>query len=77
MHKLKMIAVLVLVVLAVGGGLYGWWALDLRWRPHTITKSQAEISGLLQRSGWVSPGLKGPVLYEIGFRSCVDLARPL
>ena len=75
MRHLKLWGALILVLLIAGGGLYGWWALDLRWRPHTITKSQAEISGLLQRSGWVSPGLKGPVLYEIGFRSCPDCIR--
>ena len=75
MKKLKLWGALVLVLLLVGGGLYGWWALDLRWRPHTITKHQAEIAALLQRSGWASPGLKGSVLYEIGFRSCEDCIR--
>ncbi len=75
MNRLKLWASLVLVLLIAGGGLYGWWALDLRWRPHTITKHQAEIAQLLQRSGWVSPGLKGPALYEIGFRSCEDCVR--
>ena len=75
MRKLKIIAVLVLLVAVAGGGLYGWWALDLRWRPHTITRHQAEIAKLLERSGWVSPGLGGPKLYEIGFRSCEDCIR--
>ena len=75
MRKLKIIAVLVLIIAAVGGGLYGWWSLDLRWRPHTITKHQAEIASLLERSGWVSQGLAGPKLYEIGFRSCEDCIR--
>ena len=75
MNKLKLWGALVLILAVVGGGLYGWWALDLRWRPHTITKHQAEIAALLQRSGWVSPGLKGPALYEIGFRSCEDCIR--
>ena len=75
MNKLKLWGALILVVVAVGGGLYGWWSLDLRWRPRTITKHQAEIASLLQRSGWVSPSLKGPVLYEIGFRSCEDCIR--
>jgi len=73
--KLKIWGGLILVLLIVGGGLYGWWALDLRWRPHTITKHQAEIARLLERSGWVSPGLGGPKLYEIGFRSCEDCIR--
>jgi hypothetical protein len=75
MNGLKLWGSLILVLLAVGGGLYGWWALDLRWRPHTVTKNQAEIASLLKSSGWVSPGLKGPVIYEIGFRSCPDCIR--
>lgn len=75
MAKLKLWGSLILVLLVVGAGVFGWWALDLRWRPHTITKHQAEIANLLQRSGWVSPGLKGPVLYEIAFRSCEDCVR--
>lgn len=75
MSKLKLWGSLILVVLIVGAGLYGWWALDLRWRPRTITRRQAEIANLLQRAGWVSPGLKGPILYEIGFRSCEDCVR--
>ncbi len=75
MNKLKLWGGAILVLLIVGGGLYGWWALDLRWRPHTITRHQAEIAQMLQRSGWVSPGLKGPALYEIGFRTCPDCLR--
>lgn len=75
MRRLKLWGSLILVLIVVGGGFYGWWALDLRWRPKTITRNQAEIASLLQRSGWVSPGLKGPVLYEIGFRSCEDCIR--
>ena len=75
MSKFKLWGSLILILAVVAGGLYGWWALDLRWRPHTITKHQAEIANLLQRAGWVSPGLKGPVLYEVGFRSCEDCVR--
>jgi hypothetical protein len=75
MRSFKLWGSLILILLVMGGGLYGWWALDLRWRPHTITKNQAEIAALLKASGWVSPGLKGPVLYEIGFRSCPDCLR--
>ena len=75
MKKLKLWGSLVLIAIVVGGALYGWWALDLRWRPKTITKHQAEIASLIQRAGWVSPGLKGPALYEIGFRSCEDCVR--
>ncbi len=75
MKKLKLWATLIGIALVVGGGLYGWWALDLRWRPHTISRHQTEIAALLQRAGWASPGLKGPILYEIGFRSCEDCVR--
>jgi hypothetical protein len=73
--KWKIAGVLIGVVLVAGLGLYGWWSLDLRWRPHTITKHQDQIAQLLQQSGWVSPGLNGPKLYEIGFRSCEDCVR--
>jgi hypothetical protein len=75
MSKLKLWAGLVLAVLVVGGGLYGWWALDLRWRPHTIKRHQAEITQLLKTAGWVSPGRQGPVLYMISYRSCEDCIR--
>ena len=75
MAKLKLWGSLVLVLLVVSAGLYGWWALDLRWRPKTITKHQAEIARLLEQAGWVSPGLAGPKLYEVGYRSCEDCVR--
>jgi hypothetical protein len=75
MAKLKLWGTLALIVAIIGGGLYGWWALDLRWRPKTITRNQAEIANLLQRAGWVSPGLKGPPLYVVGCRSCEDFVR--
>jgi hypothetical protein len=70
--KFRLIAILVLVVLVAGAGLYGWWSLDLRWRPKDITRNQAEITEILEQSGWVSPGFQGPKLYMIGFRSCPD-----
>ncbi len=62
-------------MILLAAGVFAWWELDLRWRPRTITRRQAEIAQLLARAGWVSPGLKGPVLYEIGFRSCEDCIR--
>jgi len=73
--KFKVWATLVLIVLVAGAGLYGWWSLDLRWRPKTIDRNQAEIAKLLDASGWVSPGLKGPKLYMISFRNCPDCLR--
>ncbi len=75
MKKLKLWGSLVLALLVVGAGLYGFWALDWRWRPHTITKHQTEIAQLLERAGWVSPGAKGPKLYMVSFRSCPDCIR--
>lgn len=58
-------------VLAVAGGIvFLMWDLDWRWRPHTITKNQAEIAQALDQAGWVSPHLTGPKLYVIGYRTC-------
>jgi hypothetical protein len=74
MNKLRLLGYLVLVLLFVGFGLY-IWAVDRHWRPKTINKHQAEIAQLLEQAGWVSPGLKGPKLYVIGFRSCEDCVR--
>ena len=66
-------ALLVLVVLAAGA--YGYWNMELRWRPKTITRHQAEIAKILQESGWVSPGLAGPKLYMVSSRACPECAR--
>lgn len=75
MKKLKLWGTLFLVAAVILGGLYGWWALDLRWRPKTIVKHQAEITKMLEGSGWVSPGGAGPKLYMVSFRSCPDCIR--
>lgn len=42
---------------------------------HTITHSKAKILRLLNRSGWVSPHLKGRTLWMVSFRSCPDCIR--
>ena len=55
---------------AIGGGVFEYWNIDLRWRPHAITQDQPEIGKILKGSGWVSPGLSGPVLYMIAYRDC-------
>ena len=66
-------AFVALVVLGlIGAGLYGWWNFDLRWRPHAITRNQAEISKLLQGAGWVSPGVSGLKLYLVTYRDSAD-----
>ncbi len=71
--KFKLLSVLVLA--AVLAALYGWWRFDLRWRPETIDKHQAEITKILEQSGWVSPGLGGPKLYMVAYRTCPDCSR--
>jgi hypothetical protein len=67
--------VTLLVLALIGGGLYAWWNLDLRWRPRTIKNNQGEITKILEGSGWVSPGGAGPKLYMITYRACVTCIR--
>lgn len=57
-----------LVVAALGVWL--WWRLDLRWRPHLIVRHQTEIAKSLDSAGWVSPHLPGPRLYVVMWRDC-------
>ena len=68
-------AILLLVVALAGVGGWAWWNYDLRWRPKTITKDQAQIARILETSGWVSPGKTGPKLYMVSFRTCPDCVR--
>ena len=63
------------VLAVIGAGAFAYWNLDLRWRPKTITRHQAEITKILEQSGWVSPGLTGPRLYMVSFRTCPDCVR--
>ncbi len=72
--KLKLWAFVIILVVAAAGGAY-LYAMDRHWRPKTITRRQAEIARLLERSGWVSPGHGGPKLYVIEHRACEDCAR--
>lgn len=71
----KVVLWLGLIVVVAVAGLIAWWALDLRWRPKTIDKHQAEIAKILETSGWVSPGGGPNRLYMISFRSCTDCLR--
>lgn len=75
MKRLRLWAAAGLILFLVGGGLFGWWWWDLRWRPHDVKRDAAEITALLEGAGWVSPGLTGPKLYMIGYRSCADCIR--
>jgi hypothetical protein len=59
----------------VAAGLFLWWRQDLRWRPRDIKEDGPEIARLLENAGWVSPGLNGPRLYMVGFRSCPQCVR--
>lgn len=75
MNKLgTVIVAAVLTAAVIGAGAY-LWNTDLKWRPKTITKHQAEITKIVESAGWVSPGLTGPTLYMVGFRSCPDCVR--
>ena len=55
MKKLIVWLVAAAVALVLAFGLY--WQFELRGRPKTITKNQAEIAKILDQAGWVSPGL--------------------
>ena len=72
MTRLRLWAIVGLVLFALGAGLTAWWRYDLRWRPHDIKRDQAEITKILEGAGWVSPGLTGPKLYMIGYGSCPE-----
>ncbi|MFZ5668209.1 MAG: hypothetical protein ACOY4K_01815 [Pseudomonadota bacterium] len=56
-------------------GLAVWWWTDVRWRPRTLTRHQAEIARTLDEAGWVSPGLTGPKVYVVTFRTCPNCIR--
>ena len=75
MSKFKIWATVVLLAVLAGGAGWAWWSIDLRWRPHEIKKNQAQITKILEQSGWVSPGLNGQKLYMVSFRSCPDCIR--
>jgi hypothetical protein len=71
----RLIAGFVAVSMLVIAGVVAYWWFDLRWEPRTIRKHQDEIAKILEQSGWVSPGLTGPKVYIVAFRSCPDCIR--
>ena len=75
MKRFKLWGSVVLILAVILAGVWATWNFDLRWRPKTIDKHQAEIGQLLQQAGWVSPGLKGRPLYMVSFRTCPDCLR--
>ena len=75
MSRRVVLSIVALAVLLAAAG-YAWWQADLRWRPKTLSRHEAEIAALLEGAGWVSPGLSDKrVLYLVGFRSCPDCIR--
>jgi hypothetical protein len=74
-RAVKLWAALALVLGLMVGGAWAYWNFELRWRPKTIDKNQAEIAAILQASGWVSPNLTGQKLYMVAYRDCPDSAR--
>jgi hypothetical protein len=75
MRRLKLWGSALLILAVVVAGVWAVWNFELRWRPKTISRHQAEIAQLVQSAGWVSPGLKGRPLYMVSFRSCPDCIR--
>ena len=72
MHRVRQGFAFAVILIVIGGGLWLWWNFDLRWRPRTIARNQAEIAKILDGAGWVSPHLTGPKLYLIAYRECAD-----
>jgi len=75
MRNFKLWASVALVVAVIAVGVWAVWNFELRWRPTTITRNQAEITRLLESSGWVSPGQKGAKLYVLSAGACDACAR--
>jgi hypothetical protein len=75
MQRVRLWFTLAVIALIIGAGLWLWWDFDLRWRPHTIAKNQAQIAKILDTAGWVSPHLAGPRLYLISYRACPECIR--
>lgn len=75
MRRFKLWASLILVVALVGAGAYGWWWFEGRWRPKVITRNTAEVTQLLEKAGWVSPGAGKTKAYVVCFRGCPDCVR--
>lgn len=63
------------LLISIGASMSAWWSLDLRWRPKTIREHESRIAAVLERSGWVSPGLTGPKLYMVAPANCAACTR--
>jgi hypothetical protein len=75
MRSFRLWGSVALVLALVVAGAWAYWNYDLRWRPRTITRHQAEIAQLLKSAGWVSPGGGGKPFYMVSFRTCPDCLR--
>jgi hypothetical protein len=85
MRSFKLWGSIAIVLAVVVAGAWAYWNYELRWRPKTITRHQAEIAQLLQSAGWVSPSqaspgqvsakMGGKPFYMVSFRTCPDCIR--
>lgn len=74
MSRVRLWLGLMAVAAATAVLAWGWWEVDLRWRPTTLTHDQARIAGILDRAGWVSPRRGGRPLYVLAYRDCAACA---
>ena len=75
MRRFKLWASALLILAVAAAGVWALWNFELRWRPNTITRHQAQIVQLLQSAGWVSPGRKSKVLYIVTSPGCAACDR--
>jgi hypothetical protein len=75
MGRAKLWGSVVLILAICAAGVWALWNFELRWRPKTLTRHQAQIAGLLEASGWVSSGGKGPKLYVLAPHACAGCDR--
>ena len=54
MRHFRAIAFLVLGLAVVACAAWAYWNYDLRWRPKTIEKHQAELTAILTESGAIA-----------------------
>ena len=74
MQPLRALGSSSLVVVLSPAPACAWWNADLRWRPHTIGRHQAEIAASWT-GGLGLAGQTGPKLYMVSFRDCPDCMR--
>lgn len=70
MRKFKLWAGAFLVLVVIGAAAWAIWNFELRWRPTTIVRHQAEITRLLESAGWISSGQAGARLYVLAASAC-------